>query len=694
MKPLTIHNFRFDDFELDCAKRLLFKQGIPVSLNPKTFDLLEILVNRRGEVLSKDELLEKVWDGQFVEESNLTVHVSTLRKILGETRGENRFIITVPGKGYKFVGETAIEEVKKQKAKGKGSERKFSYLYLLPFAFLLLLGSGYYLSRSQKQADEKSFAKTQIRQLTNNGKVKTAALSPDGKLFAYVTDDFGQETLWLGQTDGGNNIELLPPAEVSYEAPVFSPESDKLYFSVFDRSNRSFALLRMPVFGGAQEKILEGIGGFALSPDGKQIAFGRFKTDVDEYFLIVRNLDDGAEKEILAPFQVLFKSLSFSPDGKNLAFAAITDEAKQSAFKAEIDSGEVMQITAQNFGEINKTLWMADGKGLIITALGTDSWSAVPQFRVWDISLPNGETHQITNDLSSYSDALSLSKDSLLTIEHRQMNNVWVAPSDKLSQAKQITFGSFGRYDGLWGLGWMPDGRIIFNSSNTESQVISEMNADGSGQRQLTAPGHIDSDLDVSNDGRYIVFHSTRGGGFDIWRIDANGDHPTQLTFGKQNYQPAISADSRFVYYKSMVNGIGELRRMSMDGGESTALTDKETSWFAESPDGKQIAALYRTDHSRLAIFQTSGGQPLKSFDLPKSATLYGGAHWTPDGKSFVYYDQNFGYWKQSIEGGEPTRIENLPKERLYNFAWSKDGKQFAFVRGQVNRDVIMISDF
>ena len=105
MKSSITKSLTFADFEFDTGKRLLLKAGKPVALNSKTFDLLEVLIERRGEILSKDELLEKIWEGQFVEESNLTVQISTLRKLLGETRGENKYIATVPGKGYKFVGE-------------------------------------------------------------------------------------------------------------------------------------------------------------------------------------------------------------------------------------------------------------------------------------------------------------------------------------------------------------------------------------------------------------------------------------------------------------------------------------------------------------------------------------------------------------------------------------------------------------
>src|SRR6266446_1552541 len=100
MEQVTTTSFSFGDFELDASRRLLFNQGRPVALNYRTLELLCALVSRRAEILSKDELLATVWEGQFVEEGNLTVHISALRKALGETKNENKFIVTVPGRGY------------------------------------------------------------------------------------------------------------------------------------------------------------------------------------------------------------------------------------------------------------------------------------------------------------------------------------------------------------------------------------------------------------------------------------------------------------------------------------------------------------------------------------------------------------------------------------------------------------------
>ncbi|MCA1639624.1 MAG: hypothetical protein LC768_15050, partial [Acidobacteria bacterium] len=114
--------------------------------------------------------------------------------------------------------------------------------------------------------------------------------------------------------------------------------------------------------------------------------------------------------------------------------------------------------------------------------------------------------------------------------------------------------------------------------------------------------------------------------------------------------------------------------------------------WGGFSPDGKYFAAGYKTDKNRLAIFSAENHQIVKQFDFPKSGTMWMGSRWTPDGKAVAYRDSNYGYWLQPIDA-EARRMEGLPKEKLYNFAWSKDGKQFAFVRGQEIRDVVLISN-
>jgi DNA-binding winged helix-turn-helix (wHTH) protein/tetratricopeptide (TPR) repeat protein len=101
--------YEFDAFRLDARARLLWRGAEVVPLMPKAFDVLLALVRRHGEVVTKDELLANVWRDAVVEENSLNVNVSALRKVFGEKPRENRFIVTVPGVGYKFVAD--VQEV-------------------------------------------------------------------------------------------------------------------------------------------------------------------------------------------------------------------------------------------------------------------------------------------------------------------------------------------------------------------------------------------------------------------------------------------------------------------------------------------------------------------------------------------------------------------------------------------------------
>jgi DNA-binding winged helix-turn-helix (wHTH) protein/TolB-like protein/Tfp pilus assembly protein PilF len=95
--------YEFGSFRIDTARRLLLRDDAPVPLTPKAFDTLVALVENNDRVLEKDELIKTIWPDTVVEERNLTVNISTLRKALGEAAGEHRYIVTVPGRGYRFA---------------------------------------------------------------------------------------------------------------------------------------------------------------------------------------------------------------------------------------------------------------------------------------------------------------------------------------------------------------------------------------------------------------------------------------------------------------------------------------------------------------------------------------------------------------------------------------------------------------
>ena len=98
-------SYRFGPFQVDASARLLLREGCPVALAPKAFDLLCHLLANPHRLIGKDELLKAVWPRGFVEEGNLSHNVFLLRRALGESPEEHRYIVTVPGRGYKFVGK-------------------------------------------------------------------------------------------------------------------------------------------------------------------------------------------------------------------------------------------------------------------------------------------------------------------------------------------------------------------------------------------------------------------------------------------------------------------------------------------------------------------------------------------------------------------------------------------------------------
>src|ERR1043166_8820498 len=111
MQATPAHFYEFGDFRLDTAKRLLQRlDGTTVPLTPRVFETLLYLVEHRDAVLDKERLMEAVWPDSIVEENNLTQHISTLRRVFGETPGSHLYIVTVPGRGYRFVAEVKVRE--------------------------------------------------------------------------------------------------------------------------------------------------------------------------------------------------------------------------------------------------------------------------------------------------------------------------------------------------------------------------------------------------------------------------------------------------------------------------------------------------------------------------------------------------------------------------------------------------------
>ena len=779
MNKKKLHIFEFDNFRLDAAERQLLRDGKPVSLPSKAFDLLVVLVENNGRLVQKEELYQSVWADHVVEESNLTVQMSALRKALGERKQNPRYITTVAGYGYRFVGDVAstgdecevvietetvariviereeeddnaLKAVKAEStfaprsemkaisqtdglsAAGTGTAVAVSTMKVLPepgtrsvwqrrsvlffsgWLIVALIVGGFVFWRYYSPARTKDrhagtasaaipFAETRIRQLTTKGKVAASFLSPDGKFYAYSLAERGEykNSLWLGQTDGSSEIQLRPPADNPRYWLTFSPDSKMLYFSYHGPDESQNGLFKMPVLGGVAEKLLdESPVYFALSPDAKQISFFRPGRERDSSALLIANLDGTDERELSTrPLDKPFASISpaWSPDGSALAVGAVINSAKQSqeVFVISAKDGTVKQLTELDWAEVANLVWLRDGQGLIAVARDKDALST----QLWQIDYPGGNARRLVRDTDRYGSALSVSADgrSLMAVAVRAESNIWIAPADDMSEARQITFSSINGVYGFSGIDWTPEGRIVFTAGIDNSRALYSMDADGNNIRQLTSAGFVDRRLSMTHDGRLILFESNRSGDYQIWRIQNDGSDLRRLTTDGRNYYPQPTPDGKWVVYVSNRDGNNHIWRMSIEGGESVCVTEKVSSNPRVSLYGSLIACDYQADDqapSQLAIVSIEDGRPVKLFDVPRTANFTNGIRWTPDDKAVCYRDWANGIWRQDINGGPPQRLKGLPEEKIYTYAWSRDGKRFAFTRGREVRDAVLIEDF
>lgn len=763
-EPMSTKTYSFAEFQLDPTKRVLLKEGQPVQLNQKALELLLVLMERRGEVLSKQDLLDTVWPEQIVEENNLTVQISALRKALGEKKGVKNFIVTIPGRGYSFVAEVAeageltdviiesrsferitIDEsadedeaaplganasslpyvlrteqkrmelatVEPRVKQPKAQLRKGAIAGIVLGGLLLAgAGLGFYRHR-QSQTKQNHQAVTvapavqqmAIKRLPVTGKPLTAAVSPDGKSLVYVQQEPEGQSLWLGQTSATSSVMIRMPENISYGTPVFAPDGQTIYFTVQGKDRPRPVLMKMAVVGGPMTELIVGVNSpVAFAPNGQQIAFIRNIFETEGTALIIANSSDGkAERKLVERgFQERLSTtgLSWSPDGRTIA---VSSRLEKEAFKSRvelvsIEDGSVTVLGEKTWMDLHRVTWLSSGNGLIVVAVEVDpSWTE----QLWHVSYPQGVARRITNDLDKYhASSLSLSSDddTLIALRVQLISSIWTAPQGDTRRARQLTPGILGRYEGMFGLWWTPDERLVYGAFSGDSQTIWMMDADGSNQRQLTPDGSVDSILSVTRDGRYIVFHSARSGHFEIWRTNLDGSNPRQLTTGGNNYQPGVSPDGRWVFFRSTRENKGNIWKVSIDGGEMTEFIVKRSAWPVVSPDGKYIACSYLdaviSERRLLGIIPFEGGEPIKTFEVPPTASLWYGIRWSPDGKALYYRDARKGLWRQALHEDQPQRVGGFDDITLYNFAWSFDGETMAYVTGTETREIVLLKNF
>jgi serine/threonine protein kinase/Tol biopolymer transport system component len=547
-----------------------------------------------------------------------------------------------------------------------------------------------------------------ISKLTNTGQAVRTAISPDGKYVVYALDEGGRQSLRLRQVATGSESQIIAPGDIVYHGITFSPDGNFIYFV---RLEPAGVLYRAKVLGDSVQKLLDGVDSpITFSPTGRQFAFVRQDNVAGEYALMVANEDGTAEMKLAArkpPDMYRLEGPAWSPDGARIACGVLNASGGIHNSVAGVRLADRVEepLTNRRWERVEQVGWLADGSLLIVAVEARASLS-----QLWRLTPSSGDARRIVYDLSNYA-SLSLTADSsrLVTVRTDRFVNLWIAPGREAATARQITRGAQNE-DGWRGLVWTLDGKLVYRSltGGAGNPNIRIVNADGAGGRQLSADENQNLDPAITPDGRGIVWSAGRGNR-NLWRMDFDGGNRRQLTAGAGEWFPQYTPDGKWLIYQAQGSGPTErlIYKMPADGGAPVQLTDKPSYAPAISPDGRLIACNYRSAPNaplQIAVIRLEGGPPIHLFDPqpgPKSADMLDPLRrlirWTPDGRGIAFIVTRgdvSNLWSQPLAGGPPKPLTYFTEYRIFNFAWSHDGRQLALSRGTDNSEVVLIGNF
>jgi Tol biopolymer transport system component/DNA-binding winged helix-turn-helix (wHTH) protein len=689
--------YEFGDFRLDPAAKTLFCQNTPVALTPKVFDTLQFLVEHAGRLLEKDELMQNLWHDRFVEESNLTFNIKMLRRALKDDAHRPRFIETVPRRGYRFIAQVkqistplplttandglAVVPVPKERNK---------FYWAIPIGLILLAGAaamGVWVwqrraTRAQAQILSAAF---KSRKLSSTGSVH-ALITPDGKYVAYTNESGGRQSIWLRQIETSENIQIVPPGDVSYVGLAISHDGNALYFVRRDPADQvSAAIYRVMTFGGIPVKIADRSEGWiAVSPDDKQVSFVRCAYQPNDYCsLFVVGNDGHNERRILTrqkPMRIT--SNEFSADGRSIVFAAGESRSGAQGFhllRVDLASGAETEVSPSAFFVVNQIETLPGNAGFLFS--GRERFN--DKSRIWQVSAAS-EIKALTNDSADYNDiSLNQSGDRLVATQ--------VSNSFRLQLATVAELGNPKVLIAARSVAFTPDGRLVHSTDDGDIWTI---NTDGREQRQLTSSSFHDFSPRVSPDGRHIFFASNRTGTNHVWRMNTDGSNQIQITRSEGGYPQKVTLDGKHIYFQSGRDQT--VWRVPVDGGEEIQLLGKGVYAPAFSRDDKLIAYFANDSQNRpgIAVVELENQKLLHTFGLGRESADPLKIVWAPDARSLIYIIANGArnsLWEQTLDGATPRLLAEMGSDDIEDLALSPDGRTFAFARGKWIHDAILI---
>jgi len=636
--PLNVnHLYRFEDLELDPARRRLSREGAPIPVAPKAFDVLCYLVANSGRVIPKEELLQAIWPDSFVEENNLPQSISGLRKVLTDRAS---CIATVPGRGYQFTASVQMEplasaalrvELPAQKLQSLREHthilltetstqslatprRAFPQWPLWVVAAMAVLAV-YILARSVGAMPLRITAFTQI---THDGHPKFIGGTDGSRI--YFTQENAADIAEVSVSGGA--VATIPVALQDPWAGDVSPDGSMLLvISEAGGQGPAKSLWSLRAVGGSVRHLANAISA-TWSPDGERIAYAATNGDV----FLMRS--DGSDAHRIASPGGYLKSLAWSPNGKLLRFS------KEGLLWEMSSMGANLHQLLPGWGKSptqGSGAWASDGR-----------FYFVADGQIWFLD----ERHSLGESL----------------------------PAKPL----QLTFGPI-----VWDRPIpSPNGRRLIASGRTNRGELVRFDAH-SGQFQPFLAGISAEFVSFSPDGKSVAYVSYPEG--ILWRANSDGSNPTQLT-EPPTYPKSLrwSPDgAQILFVNRTPQGYDAINIVPADGsGKPRRLLPADThaetdpSW---SPDGRRIAYCTAPNvgasaKSDLRILDLSTG---KSAPIPASDGLLV-PHWSPDGLTISAMTlDTMGMRLFHLSSGRWTRLDTGP---VAFPEWSHDSRFISYV--------------
>jgi Tol biopolymer transport system component/DNA-binding winged helix-turn-helix (wHTH) protein len=625
--------YEFGGYRLDPGARVLSLQDQPIALAPKSFDLLLLLVERRGRVLERDELIRELWPDTVVEEANLTYQVSTVRKALGEDG--SKWIETVPKHGYRFSGavremrpdENAAAEALSAKSPARRAWPLVGTVLAVAIALAALA-----LVRRQAAIEPPGAPRGPIAVplTTYPGSESYPTLSPDGSQVAFSWEGSRQDNvdIYLKLVGPGEPHRLTtdPAADFS---PAWSPDGRQIAFLRGDTDRCGIYLI--PALGGAERRLGEidlttfrsAAGLLAWTPDGRWLAAaGRFGPgDPSEIWLLSPETGERRRLTVVNDLHIGDFGLSFSPDGRFLALLRFATRSVGDVYLLPLDAGytaggPLVRLTYENL-KVGGPCWISPGNRIVYSSGGALGYRTLRMLaidpahaerRVEPVPLPAGEQATM----------LASARNRLVYAREQRDTNIWRLPLPASASSRGPALLIASTFD-EHNPDFSADGtRITFTSTRSGTEEIWVANADGSEATQMTSVGGPNtSNSRWSRDGRTILFNSRRSGSADLYLLDVATRSVQRLTDDPSDeYEPRWSRDGNWIYFVSTRSGRPEVWKIPSGGRPAVQVTRQGGAAAFESADGRWL--YYAKDMARpTSIWRVpvDGGEETKVLD-------------------------------------------------------------------------------